>query len=42
VVEAVTGTYSAGSGATVVIALLGLLAVFLGAMTIRRIRRGRR
>jgi drug/metabolite transporter (DMT)-like permease len=42
VVEAATGAYSAGSGATVVIALLGLLAVFLGAMTVRRIRRGRR
>ncbi|GAB2738746.1 hypothetical protein [Sinomonas soli] len=42
VAEAVTGTYSAGAGSTVVIALLGLLAVLLGAMTIRRIRRGRR
>ncbi|MGT2461415.1 hypothetical protein [Sinomonas atrocyanea] len=42
VVEAATGTYSAGAGSTVVIALLGLLAIFIGAMTIRRMRRGRR
>lgn len=42
VVEAMTGRYSGGVGTTIVTALLGLLAVFVGAVTLRRIRRGRR
>lgn len=42
VVEAVTGRYSGGVGTTIVIALLGLLAAYVGVLTLRRIRRGPR